>query len=195
MKKIIISFFVLCGACFGSASAQGVDVAVKLNLPPLAVGAVNAGVDLGFARHWVVGVEGYVVAFNPYKNSGSALELNKGWGVDVHARYYPCEAFNGHHFGLYAVGGMVDRMVVESKWISNLFAGKFKPNNARDVKFIAGGLEYGYHFPLSYRWGLDLYIGGGIIYANFKETTGAARRNTDLRWSISKGGLAFTYRF
>lgn len=195
MKKILISLFAILAVFVGSVSAQGVKVAAKLNVVPLAVGVVNAGVDIGFANHWVVGVEGYGVVLNPYKDNTKALELYKGWGVDAHMRYYFCENFNGHHIGLYAVGSFIDRMRVDAKWISTLFTGSFNPNNARDVKVIAGGIEYGYHFPLSYRWGLDIYIGGGLIYADYKEANSTTRHNTGLQWSISKGGIAFTYIF
>ena len=83
---------------FGTA-AMGQTVALKTNLLYDATATVNAGLELGMAPQWTIDLNGN---YNGWSTGGI-----KKWEhilVNPEVRYWLCERFAGHFFGLHAIG-------------------------------------------------------------------------------------------
>lgn len=177
MKKLLLSL-VAVAAVFQFANAQ---IAVSTNALQWGVGAANVGIEVGVAPKWSVGVD-----FGSFFDGYSKFR-GEGWFSTVEARYYLCEVFNGHHFGVYGMYMDLDKLHSESNLfnvfgygklskIPDYLAEKYKevkgvdldPSeyDRTDITGFSFGISYGYYFKLSHHWGLDAYVGGG--YAHFK---------------------------
>jgi hypothetical protein len=145
MRKLIIIFLFITG--FYALHAQ--KVAVKSNLLYDATATINLGVEVGLAPKWSLDLSGN---YNGWKMGDDARW--KHWLVQPEARYWLCEKFNGHFFGLHAhyadynVGGM-----------------KFLSDNMEKHRYqghlYGAGLSYGYQWLLSNRWSMEAVIGIG----------------------------------
>lgn len=151
MKKILFLFLLLCGA----ATMQAQKVAVKSNLLYDATTTLNLGVEIGLAPKWTLDISGN---YNPWKfgNDGRL----KHWLIQPEARYWLCEKFNGHFFGLHAhyaeynVGGLS-------------FLGRNMENNRYQGNLYGAGIGYGYQWILNDRWSIEAEIGAG--WAHLKD--------------------------
>ena len=119
-----------------SASAQ--DWAVKTNLLYDATLTVNAGVEHRFAPRWSVDVSGNFNAWTVNEHKW------KHWMVQPEARYWFCEAIQGHFVGAHLLGGQynVGNIDLPFKMLGTNF------RNLRDHRYQGwyGGLgvAYGY---------------------------------------------------
>ena len=88
-------------AAFVSLDASGQKAAVKTNLLyDIAAYTANLGVEIGLAPRWTLDVSA--------NYNGWTLSDNrrwKHWVVQPEARYWLCDRFAGHFFGLHAHGG------------------------------------------------------------------------------------------
>ena len=101
MKKLLISLV----AMFAFANvSMAQEAAIKWNPLYLGMGSVNLGVEFSVAPKWTLTFEGTTVMLNPWKNANNSVYAN-GWMGTFEARWYTCEAFNGHHLGLYGTVG------------------------------------------------------------------------------------------
>ncbi|MDH6344201.1 hypothetical protein M2480_003116 [Parabacteroides sp. PFB2-12] len=149
MKKVLF-FFVLLA--FMTTNAYSQKFAVKSNLLYDLTTTINLGVEFGLADKWTLDISGN---YNPWKFSDDcdAMRL-KHWLVQPELRYWTCEKFNGHFFGLhghygdYNVGGI-----------------KFLSENMEKHRYqgtlYGAGLSYGYQWLLSNRWSMEAVIGAG----------------------------------
>ena len=95
--KRLLSILLLC--CNLSAFAQ--DWAVKTNLFYGATTTINLGAEARLAPKWTLDVS---ANWNPWSFSD-----NKKWkqlSFQPEARYWFCEAFNGHFVGAHLLGGI-----------------------------------------------------------------------------------------
>ncbi len=90
---------------------------------------------------------------------------NRKWKhllVQPEFRWWLCEAFNGHFFGLHAHYGRYN--------VGNLPSPPFS-ETMRDYRFdgwLAGtGLSYGYHWIVGKRWSIEAEIGVGYAYLDY----------------------------
>lgn len=109
-------------------------------------------------------------------------------------RYWLCERFNGHFFGLHALGGEFN--------LSNLDLpfGTFSAleNSRAQGWFAGGGVGYGYHWILGNHWSLEAELGVGFIHANYKryecehcgELLGRAHKNY---LGVTKAAISIIY--
>ena len=95
MKKSLCIIFLFIGI---SLSAQ--DISLKTNLLYDISTTFNLGAEFRLAPKWTLDVS---ANYNPFTFSDS--KKWKHWMAQPEARYWLCEAFNGHFFGLHLLGG------------------------------------------------------------------------------------------
>ena len=161
MKKtllLILMFFAI-----GYAHAQ--KAGIKTNLLYDAAANANLGVEVGLAPRWTLDVSGDLNLW-PIKN-----HKWKHWFVQPEARYWLCDRFSGHFFGLHAIGGQFNFGNLPHGF---MFLGSdFK--KLADHRYqgwgVGGGIAYGYAWVLGKHWNLEAEIGIGAIYAKYGEYT------------------------
>lgn len=160
MKRLLI-LITLCLGAIGVASAQG-GVGIKTNL--LYGGYTftpNLGVEIGMGKRTTLDISGSYNWFNldGTKNNNKKLVH---WMVQPEFRYFLCEKFNGHFFGVHALYSQYN---IGGHNLPMLF-GK-RSADFRHQGWAAGaGLSYGYQLMLGRSWNLEFNIGVG--YAQLK---------------------------
>lgn len=166
VRRINFITLVLCMAffCFGNAQAQ--KAAVKTNLLYDATSTLNLGFEFGLSKKWTLDVSGN---YNPW--TFSANRKMKHWLVQPEARYWLCEKFNGHFFGIHAHGGQYNWGGMLPWGFKN---GKMFGIESRQMSehrfqgWLAGaGISYGYQWILSNRWSLEASLGVGYAYLDY----------------------------
>lgn len=161
MKKLVLILITLCCGAIGSASAQN-EVGIKTNL--LYGGYTftpNLGVEIGLGKRTTLEIAG---GYNPWNLNGAKNNNKKSvhWLAQAEFRYFLCERFNGHFFGVHALGGQYNIGRHELP----LLLGK----GSKDFRFeglaLGAGVSYGYQLVLGTHWNVEFNIGVG--YAHLK---------------------------
>lgn len=188
LRKTTIILLFLSGLFF-SAHAQ--KAAFKTNVPYLFTATPNLGLE--FALGNKVSLE-FTGGYNPF-TFGDNKQL-KHWVVWPELRYWTCETFNGHFFGLHGVGGKFD--------MGGLDIPFWKLKNLKDSRYegtaIGVGLSYGHQWILNDHWGIEFTVGAGYarfdydVYALGKNgaKTGENKKNY---FGPTKGALSIVYVF
>lgn len=186
MKKLII-LLLYCSA-FGIIRSYAQDVAVKTNLLYDATTTLNLGVEIGLSHHTTLDVSGN---YNPWEFEGN--KKIKHWLIQPEFRYWTCEKFRRHFFGVHALGGEFNAGGIDLPFGNGDF------RNHRYIGYLYGaGLSYGYHLMLGGRWGLEFNIGAGYANVHYKQY---ALENCTPRlkvadknyWGITKAGLTLVF--
>ena len=157
MKRLL---FVLL-SCIGlSVSAQ--NWAVKSNLLYDMTTTMNLGAEVRMSPQWTLDVS---ANWNPWTFSG-----NKKWkqlSFQPEARYWFCEAFNGHFLGAHLLGGIYNM----SNWDTDFTFlgtdfGKLK-DHRYEGWMLGAGIAYGYQWILSKHWSIEAEIGIGYVYSRY----------------------------
>lgn len=165
--KWCIAAMVAAAATFsplGSSTAQAQEVAVKTNLLSDALLNISGAAEFGLAPKWTLELGG---SYN-----GWTLSHNrrwKHWAAQPELRYWLCERFGGHFFGVHAHGGQfnIGGIDTDFKLLGTDFG---KLADARyQGWFIGGGLAYGYAWQFSRHWGMEAEIGVGYSYTRFDQ--------------------------
>lgn len=146
-------------------SARPPRYAVKLNL--LHGGALltpNLGVEFGLGQKTSLDI---YAAYNPW-NLDKDDKIKPNADLDevdnkkmVHTiiqpefRYWLCERFNGHFFGVHA-------MYANYNVNGHNFMSVFDKDYRYEGYALGGGISYGYHLMLGEKWGLEFTVGAGI---------------------------------
>lgn len=157
MKKFI---FIFLGYTAISISLLSQNIGIKTNLLHWSAGLTpNAGVEFALNRKYTFEVGGGFNKFNIFKENGKAHH----WIVQPELRYWTCEAFNGHFFGLHALTGAYN--------IGGIDIPLGRLDKLNDYRYegwaVGGGLSYGYQWPISSRWNFELNLGAGYVYLNY----------------------------
>ncbi|MEG2856489.1 DUF3575 domain-containing protein [Bacteroides sp.] len=160
MKRLLI-LLTLCVGLAGSVFAQG-EVGIKTNLL-YGAGAFtpNLGVEVGLGRRTTLDVSG---GYNWFNLDGKKKNNKKlvHWMVQPEFRYFLCEKFNGHFFGVHALYSQYN---IAGHNLPMLFGNGSK--GYRHEGWAAGtGISYGYQLMLGRSWNLEFNVGVG--YAQFK---------------------------
>ena len=171
--------------------------------------AQNAGVKTNFV-HWATGGTingGIEFALNDKSTIEAGLGINpftfsdnrkfQHWIIQPEYRYWTCEKFNGHFFGLHAlaaefnVGGL------------DIPLGRLK--DIKDHRYegfaFGGGLSYGYQLPLNNRLNLEFNLGAGyamLLYDKFKCVKCGEKLEEDVKenyFGITKAAVSLIYLF
>lgn len=137
------------------------SIGIKTNLAHwLAGGTPNLGIETALTSKYTLNVEGGYnwFAFSEEKRA-------KHWIVQSELRYWLCESFNGHFFGLHALAGeynigKIDIPIGRLKdWKGNRYEGFG----------VGAGLSYGYQWPISKALNFELSLGAGYVYLDYEK--------------------------
>ena len=152
----MIKLFALITFLIAGMSVSAQKIAVKTNLLYDVTTTLNVGAEFRVAPKWSIDVSGN---YNPF-NLGDDRKM-KHWLVQPEARYWFCEAFNGHFLALHALGGGFNVADMDLKIFPSFKDYRYQGN------MYGVGLGYGYQFVLGNRWNLGLEIGAGWIRADY----------------------------
>lgn len=153
MKKILwlISFL------WFSCSVYSQTVGVKTNALYWATTTPNIGAEVALGSKTTLDL---LLGYNPW-NSGSKRLKHRLYQPEF--RYWTCEAFNGHYFGVHAhyayynVGGVKLPFGVFKKLEDNRYQGRL----------YGAGISYGYQWILGNHWNLEAALGAGYTYFSY----------------------------
>ena len=57
------------------------------------------------------------------------------------------------------------------------------------------GISYGYYLKLAHGWGLDFYIGGGILYGKWNNPANGELVESGIKPALSRLGVVLSYKF
>lgn len=130
--------------------------AVKSNLLYDVSLGLNLGVELKLSKRLTLDVP---VIYNPF-----TFKDNTKWKnltVQPEVRYWLCESFVGHFFGIH--GHYSNFNVGNIGFISGLKDHRYRGWLA------GGGVSWGYHWLLSPRWSMEATIGFGYAYIDYEK--------------------------
>lgn len=143
------------------ANAQ--KAALKTNLLGWASTTLNIGGELGIGQKSTVQLFG---ALNPWEFGETRVRF---WSIEPEYRYWLCEKFNGHFFGVHALGGQYNFKNFDMPLASGLpkITGE---NKGRHIEgyYIGAGITYGYQWMLNRRWNIEASLGVGYAYSPYK---------------------------
>ncbi len=189
MKKLILAaFLVLFG---GTLAVRAQDFAAKTNLLYWVGTTPNLGMEIGLAKKWTLEVTG---GYNPWTLNEDKNIKMKHWLVKPEVRYWLCERFNGHFFGLHSGYGFynISGMNIPFAWNSDT-------KNHRYQGWATGaGVSYGYSWLVRPRLNIEATFGLGWIYTVFDKydcaTCGKFRGNRDKHYfGPTKAGISLIY--
>ena len=157
MKKLILGVFLAVCWCTGTANAQ--DIAAKTNLLYWSSTTPNLSFEFGLGKRTTLDLTG---AYNPWTLNKDSNKKIKHWLVMPEFRYWLCERYNGHFFGLHS--GYVFYNI---SGVRVLFQDKSTKNHRYQGWATGAGLSYGYSWILGKRWNIEATIGLGYIYSNY----------------------------
>ena len=128
-------------------------LAVKTNALYWATVTPNLGVEFALSKKFTMDISGN---YNPWKWSGS--KKFKHWLVQPELRYWSCDRFNGHFFGIHAFYAQFNMCGIKMfDWEHKRYQGDL----------YGGGISYGYHWILKKRWSMEATIGVGYARVSY----------------------------
>lgn len=154
MKRGFILFFL----CVAAALLRAQQVGLKTNLLYDAAATVNLGAEIGLSPKWTLDLSG--------NYNGWSFKDNKKWKhwmAQPEARYWLCEAFNGHFLGAHVLGGQYNVGGIDLPF--GIYEGL--KTHRYEGWYVGAGLVYGYQWLLGRRWSLEAAIGLGYVRAHY----------------------------
>lgn len=157
MKRIVLLLLFLTG---GMTAGYAQIVAIKTNLL-YGIGTLtpNLGAEVGLGKRTTLDFTG---SYNPWNRRGLRDNNQKlvHYLLRPEFRYWTCERFNGHFFGVHA---FFSEYNIAGHHIPLLFSSAYRyEGNA-----IGGGISYGYHWMWARRWGAEFTVGVGVAYLKY----------------------------
>lgn len=121
--------------------------AVKTNAAYWATATLNLGAEIAVAPKMTLDLTGN---YNPFRFSDNRKIMH--WAVQPELRYWTCQRFSGHFFGLHAHYGMYNGGIKKYRY---------------DGWLVGGGLSYGYQWIIGKRWNLEAEVGVGYAYLDY----------------------------
>lgn len=133
---------------------------LKTNLLHIGLGqAISLSGEIGTGRQTSVDLSW---GWNGWNRDGSYDDNKKliHWFLRPEFRYWTCERFDGHFFGLHAF-----------YWQYNVSGHKvpmlFKKQYQYEGNAFGAGVSYGYHWAWSRHWGMEFNVGVGVAFMNY----------------------------
>lgn len=152
IRRLAVALVCIAGA-WSMCRAQ--EVGIKTNLLYDVTTTLNLGVEVGLGRKTTLDISGN---YNPWRFGDYRLKHGL---IQPEIRYWTCEKFNGHFFGLhgfygsYNVGGL--------PFNSNMRHHRYQGY------LYGGGLSYGYQWILNDHWNLEASLGVGYAHLRDKK--------------------------
>lgn len=127
--------------------------AIKTNALYWATTTANLGFEVGLSKKLTLDVSGN---YNPWEFSNN--KQIKHWLVQPELRYWLCERFYGHFFGLHTHYAEAN---VSNLNIFGLGDYRYQGN------IYGAGISYGYQWILNKRWSMEATVGVGYARLNF----------------------------
>lgn len=127
--------------------------AIKTNALYWAMTTANLGFEVGLSKKLTLDVSGN---YNPWEFSNN--KQIKHWLVQPELRYWLCERFYGHFFGLHAHYAEAN---VSNLNIFGLGDYRYQGN------IYGASISYGYQWILNKRWSMEATVGVGYARLNF----------------------------
>ena len=177
MRKQYIIIILLLFSGISKCTAQ--KVAIKTNLfYGLYTRTPNLGVEWGLSPRGTLELGGGYNWFTP--NQTTSHQKLVHWLSVAEYRYWTCERFNGHFWGIHVLGTQYN---IAGHKLPLLFG-----SDSKQFRYegwgAGGGISYGYHFFLGNHWSLEASIGIGYVrlhYDKFKCETCGEKINTENR--------------
>ena len=119
----------------------------------------NLALEFGLGKRSTLNL---MVGYNPWNLDGSYGDNKKlvHWLANIEYRWWLCERFNGHFFGIHVLGSQYN---VSGHNIPLLFKKEYRYEG-----WAAGaGISYGYHWMWNKRMGMEFNIGLGYAYLEY----------------------------
>lgn len=155
---LLSSVFLWTATMFGQAKQEGAYkpiFAVKTNFAYWGTTTPNLGFEFGLSKKYTLDISG---GYNPWTFSDH--KKLKHVLIQPELRYWTCERFNGHFFGLHAHYAHFN--VNGIKWLG-------AEHHRYQGDLYGGGISYGYHWVLGNHWSLEASIGVGYAYIDYKK--------------------------
>lgn len=164
----------LLSCCTAKLKAQ--NIAVKSDLLTGLLSSPNLGMEVRLSERF--SLEGSF-HYNPFP-AGKDKRW-KHWFVQPELRYWMCQPFGGHFFGVHLMYGVynVGNMKLPFKMFEGVKSARYEGD------FMGAGISYGYHFILSPRWSIEANLGMGFLHTEYERyrclhcgaQTGSGSRN------------------
>lgn len=184
-KVLIVLGYLLCATfAFG-------QVTIKTNVPLDVVRIPNLSLEVGLSKKVTLDVPFY---YNPWEYSDSKmLKLSM---VQPEVRYWLCDKFNGHFFGVHGMVGNYHTTGIDLPFSVFDDTDKFRYKG----NFYGGGISYGYQFVLSRHWNLEATLGFGYAYVDYKkyeckECGDMVEKSNKNYFGPTKAALSLVYLF
>lgn len=148
MKQLAMILLLLLASIPCAVRAQ--NIALKTNALYWGATTPNIGLEVALSPKWTLDLSG---AYNPWTFKDD--KKMRFWLVQPEAKYWLCEKYEGHFFGVHMHGTQ--------------FFGGFKEKRY-DGYLAGGGFTYGYDWILSPHWNLEAAIGIGYARLWYKES-------------------------
>lgn len=147
MRKILTTAALFIIGSLAQIPVQAQSVGLKTNALYWGTTTINFGVEPVLSPHSTIDIEG---VYNPWEfNNNRKLKL---WGVQPEYRYWICEKFDGHFFGIHAHYGEYNVALNSDRY---------------DGWLVGGGVSYGYNWIMNRHWRLEATIGVGYAYMDY----------------------------
>jgi hypothetical protein len=166
--------------------------AVKSNVLYDLTTSLNLGVEMRLSRKLTLDVP---FTLNPWTYNKEENTKFKFFLLQPELRYWACEPFNGHFFGVHGHYAYYN--------VSHLPAFLFSETMSThrfEGQLAGAGVSYGYHWMISPRWSFEAEIGAGyarLWYDKFpcQTCTKLITSETKNYWGVTRAGLTFLYLF
>lgn len=161
MHKLRYIFAAIAVGLFFTQALNGRETALKTNLLYDATATVNLGLEQAVAPKWSIDLSANLNAWNMHKGARW-----KHWLVQPEARYWFCQALDGHFLAAHLVGGQYN---IGSWTDGGLWGIKSKDLAANRYQgwFAGAGIGYGYSWALGRHWNLEAEIAVGYVFTRY----------------------------
>ncbi|MCC8072231.1 MAG: DUF3575 domain-containing protein [Bacteroidales bacterium] len=147
-------------ALFQPLHTSAQTTALKTNALYWATTTMNIDAETRFAPRWSGELS---IGYNPWSFSDN--KKIKHIAIQPEVRYWLCSTYAGHFFGAHLLYSHFNAGGIHMPL--GLFPSLKEHRFQGDLGGI--GLAYGYNFILSRHWSLELELGLGVIYSNYKK--------------------------
>ncbi len=190
MYKISHKFFLVILALAASLPVSYAQkVAIKNNLLYDATATPNLALEMALSRKMTLELGAGLNWFD-FSDNRKAKHLL----VQPELRWWTCDVFNGHFFGLH---GHVGQFNIGGWDVPVGRLEKFKDSRYQGYLY-GGGISYGYQWLLSPRWNLETSIGGGFARMHYDKFP-CAECGTKIDdgkynyWGVTKAAVSLIY--
>ena len=148
----------LAVAALAAVVAHAQNTVVKTNALYWATATPNLAIEQRLGGRWTAELS---AGYNPFTFSGN--KKLRHIAVQPEARYWLCQPYGGHFFGLHLIYSHFNAGGVKMPF--GLFSGLADYRYQGDLG--AAGVGYGYTWLLSRRWSLEAEVGVGVGYASY----------------------------